>query len=229
MTAGPATMALGILWLARIPPTSHAWILGTGHGASLVPPTGYFTDVFPGLFVFGFGLTMMVAPLTTALMTSVPARNAGIASAINNAISRVGSPLVNAVIFVAVASSFYAAIAKSVPSVDTSSASFREQVAPLNQPSPQVDPQIRDAAKVASTDAFHLAMLVSAGLLLLGASVNGVGIRNPSAAGRAMGPAMEQPPQAGSGSTGPVSVTSEEFAKGAGSPAEKTGPARDTS
>ena len=61
---------------------------------------------------------MMVAPLTTALMTSVPESNAGVASAINNAISRVGSPLVTAVIFVAVASSFYASIAEQVPGAD---------------------------------------------------------------------------------------------------------------
>jgi EmrB/QacA subfamily drug resistance transporter len=231
MTIGPATMALGILWLARIPSTSHPWILGSGNGASIVPPSGYFTDVFPGLLVYGFGLTMMVAPLTTALMTSIPSRNAGIGSAINNAISRVGSPLVNALIFVAVASSFYAAIARSVPSADTTSSAFRAQVAPLNRPSPQVSPAIRDAAKVASTDAFHLAMLVSAGLLLLGAAVNGTGIRNPSAAGRSMGPGMEQPPdQSGSGTaTGPVKVDSDEFKQGAKRAPEKTGPARDTS
>ena len=41
---------------------------------------------------------MMVAPLTTALMSSVPVRNAGVGSAVNNAISRVGSPLVGALI-----------------------------------------------------------------------------------------------------------------------------------
>jgi hypothetical protein len=36
------------------------------------------------------------------------------------------------------------------------------------------------AAREASTDAFHLAMLVSAGLCLAGAGVNALGIRNPS-------------------------------------------------
>ena len=56
----------------------------------------YFIDILPALLVFGAGLTIMVAPLTTALMTSVPESKAGVASAINNAISRVGSPLVTA-------------------------------------------------------------------------------------------------------------------------------------
>ena len=37
-----------------------------------------------------------------------------------------------------------------------------------------------DAARGASTDAFHLAMLIAAALCAAGAVVNGVGIRNPS-------------------------------------------------
>jgi hypothetical protein len=53
----------------------------------------------------------MVAPLTTALMTSVPVRNSGVASAINNAISRVGPQLAGAVIFVAITASFYSGMA----------------------------------------------------------------------------------------------------------------------
>jgi hypothetical protein len=152
-------------------------------------------DLLPGFLVFGAGLTMMVAPLTTALMTSVPSRNSGVASAINNAISRVGSPLVGALIFVAIASSFYASIADKVPGTDTGSTEFRSRVAPLNQPGNDVSPEIRTAAKEASTDAFHLAMLVAAGLLLVGATVNGVGIRNPAPG--ATGPAAEQPPPEG--------------------------------
>ena len=144
----------------------------------------------------------MVAPLTTALMTSVPERNAGVASAINNAISRVGSPLVNALIFVAVASSFYAAIATRVPSVDTGSSRFRTQVSPLNEPVADVSPRVREAARVASTEAFHLSMLVAAGLLAVGATINAVGIRNPSRSGPRTGHAAEQPAPA-SGAVSP--------------------------
>ena len=44
------------------------------------------------LTLFGIGI-LVVAPLATALMGSVPVRNVGLASAINNAISRVGQPL----------------------------------------------------------------------------------------------------------------------------------------
>ena len=180
MAVGPAIMGLGILYLARIPSDSEPWVLGTGSAARILPPGGYLTDLLPGLIIFGIGLMIMVAPLTTCLMTSVPRENAGVASAINNAISRVGSPLVVAVIFVAVVSSFYGAISERVPGVDTGSPRFRQQVAPLNPPDEGVPPAVVRAAREASTDAFHLAMIVGAGLLLTGAAVNALWIKNPS-------------------------------------------------
>jgi MFS family permease len=178
MALGPLIMGLGLLYLVRFPADSEAWVLGTGEGQSILPPGGYFADLLPSLLIFGIGLMIMVAPLTTALMTSVPRHNSGVASAINNAISRVGAPLVGALIFVAVASSFYGAISDRVPQVDTSSSEFRQEVSPLNVPE-EANPEVRTAARVASTDAFHLSMLVAAALLVTGAAVNAVGIRNP--------------------------------------------------
>jgi hypothetical protein len=150
-----------------------------------------------------------------------------VASAINNAISRVGSPLVNALIFVAVAASFYATIGAQVPEVDTGSREFRNAVAPLNQPPADSSPEVRAAAQTASTEAFHLAMLVAAALLLAGAAVNGFGIRNPAPAGRHLGPGAERPPpESGSGTpSGPVQVGAEDFRKRQ-PPADRTGPAR---
>jgi EmrB/QacA subfamily drug resistance transporter len=178
MAVGPAVMGLGLLWLVRIPFDSKPWLFGTGADSSLLPPSDYFVDVLPGLVLFGIGLMIMVAPLTTALMTSVPTRNSGVASAINNAISRVGSPLVGAVMFVAIAASFYGTIADHVPDVNVDSPEFRKQVSPLNPPDEDVSPAVQAVATEASTDAFHLAMLVAAGLLFIGAAVNGVGITN---------------------------------------------------
>ncbi|HET6747874.1 MAG TPA: MFS transporter [Actinomycetes bacterium] len=225
MSIGPAIMAVGLLWFARIPAGSQGWVLG-GRSGTILPPAGYFTDLLPGLVVYGAGLSIMVAPLTTALMTSVPARNSGVASAVNNAISRVGSPLVNALIFVAVAASFYASIGQQVPDVDTGSREFRNAVAPLNQPSEDVPPEVRAAARQASTDSFHLAMLVAAGLMAAGAAINGFGIRNPAPAGRHLGPGAEQPPGTGSGTaSGPVQVAAEDFRKRQPQ-ADPTGPAR---
>jgi EmrB/QacA subfamily drug resistance transporter len=180
MAVGPAIMAFGLLYLARIPSDSEPWVLGAGSSGRILPPADYFAHLFPGLVIFGIGLTIMVAPLTTCLMTSVPREHSGVASAINNAISRVGSPLVVAVIFVAVVSSFYGAIKEQVPRADVDSRQFRQQVAPLNPPDRGVSPEVVLAAREASTNAFHLAMVVSSGLLLAGAAINAVGIRNPS-------------------------------------------------
>ena len=227
MGLGPAIMALGLLWYVRIPSDSEGWVLGGGAGSSIVPPSDYFIDLFPALVVFGTGLMMMVAPLTTALMTSVPESNAGVASAINNAISRVGSPLVTAVIFVAVASSFYSSIELQVPSADVDSSAFRADVSPLNQPADDVPAEVRAAARSASTEAFHLAALVSAGLLLIGAAINAVGIRNPGPEGRHAGPGGEQPPAEGAGAGGPVRGSPEVFSSGEHARHEPTGPARD--
>lgn len=178
MAVGPFIMGVGLLYLMRFPADSEAWIAGWSEGETILPPAGYFVDLLPALIVFGIGLMVMVAPLVSALMTSVPKHNSGVASAINNAISRVGAPLVGALLFVAVASSFYTAISDRVPDVDTSAPSFRQEVSPLNVPE-DADPQVVQAARVASTDAFHLSALVAAGLLWIGAAVNAVGIRNP--------------------------------------------------
>jgi EmrB/QacA subfamily drug resistance transporter len=196
MAAGPAVMALGLLYLARFPSDSQPWVLGTGSGQSIVPPGDYFVDLLPSLLIFGSGLMMMVAPLTTALMNSVPKQNSGVASAINNAISRVGSPLVTALIFVAVVSSFYGTIQERVPGVDTSSQQFRRQVAPLNPPEESADPAVAAAAREASTEAFHLAVLVASALMLLGAAVNGFGIRNPPRGKREAEPGEPEEPAA---------------------------------
>ena len=130
--------------------------------------------------LFGIGLMIMVAPLTTALMTSVPKQNSGVASAVNNAISRVGPQLAGALIFVAIAASFYHGLASRVPGLDTSSDRVRNLAAPLNQPDDAASLEVKAAARGASTDAFHLGMFIAAGLLFAGAAVNGVWIRNAS-------------------------------------------------
>jgi EmrB/QacA subfamily drug resistance transporter len=199
MAVGPAIMGVGVLWYARVPATSEGWVFGTGGGRSLLPPFDYVTDLLPGLLLFGIGLMIMVAPLTTALMTSVPEHNSGVASAINNAISRVGPQLAGAVIFVAIASSFYHGLFTQVPQLRTEAAHVRAKVAPLNHPKPGVHFRLpngdvvsaRDLtkpAKESSAHSFHIAMLIGAFLLFAGAAVNAVGIRNRDAlAGGAAG------------------------------------------
>ena len=122
---------------------------------------------------------LMVAPLTATLMASVPVEHAGVASAINTAISDVGPQLAIAVLFVVMTTQFYGALARDVPGLDVTSSELRRQVAPLDAPGPGVSPQLLGAAREASTGAFRLAMLAGAALLLAGAGINAAGIRTP--------------------------------------------------
>jgi EmrB/QacA subfamily drug resistance transporter len=149
-------------------------------GALASPGTAaYSRDLLPGQLVYGLGISIMVAPLTTALMASVPVARAGVASAINNAVSRVGPQLAGAVIFVAITATFYATLATLSPQLDVTSPAVRASFPPLNRPLGDVPPGALDAALRASTDGFHLAMFIAAGLLMAGAVVNAVGIRDP--------------------------------------------------
>ncbi len=71
MTFGPVLAAGGLILLQRV-----------GPGAS------YPLDVLPGVLVFGLGLSVLVAPLTGAVLGAVSASGAGIASGVNNAVAR---------------------------------------------------------------------------------------------------------------------------------------------
>ena len=182
LVAGPLLMAAGLLYLARVPSTSGAWPAAPGDPASLLPPAGYLVDILPGQLLYGIGLALLVAPLSTALMASVPSRRAGIASAINNAVSRAGAPLVSALLFIALSATFYPALASLVPGLDVSAPAFRAAVQPLTPPDPGLGSAVAGAAREASTTAFHLAMVITAALLAVGAAINRIGLR-PGAPG----------------------------------------------
>jgi EmrB/QacA subfamily drug resistance transporter len=199
LVIGPVVMALGLFWFARIPVTTEPWTLQPADPTTWLPPVSVLIDVLPYILLFGIGITLVVAPLTTTLMTSVPVSNAGLASAINNAISRIGQPLLSAVIFVVVSGSFYAVVTAAVPSFDSTDPAQRALVQPLNPPHEDASPELVAAAKEASVDALRLAAIVCGALLLGGAAANGYGLRptpgedepstssTPDAAGAGMG------------------------------------------
>jgi len=99
-------------------------------------PFDYWWQVLPGILVFGLGLTLTVSPLTSAILGAIEPARSGIASAVNNAVSRVSGLIVIAMLAVIIGGSL-------------------------------------------DLDGVHRAMIVTAGLLILGGVVSFLGIRNP--------------------------------------------------
>ena len=177
LIVGPLVMAAACLLYARVPATSTPWTLNPQSPSTFVPTVSYLVDFLPASIIFGLGLGIMVAPLTAALMASVPVANAGLGSSINNAISRIGPQLAGALIFVVVTSVFYMSLASRVPGADPNSPTLRAEVSPLNRPTASAPADVAVQARYASADAFHAAMLISAALLIAGAAANAIGVR----------------------------------------------------
>ena len=185
MTAGPLIMAAGLLWFARLPGSSAPWVAAVDRPASLVPPLDFVVDVLPAMLLFGIGISLVVAPLTNTLMGSIPSRFSGLGSAINNAISRVGQPLLGALIFVAISSTFYGHLASFAPGLDLADPATRMAFPPLNPPRTGAAPADLAAAGEASILAFHDAMRIGAGLLATAGAVSWFGLRQPAASANA--------------------------------------------
>ncbi len=181
LVAGPLLMAAGLVWFARLPVDSDPWLASIASPITLMPPPDVFIDVLPSILLFGFGISCIVAPLTTTLMGSIPERYSGLGSALNNAIARVGQPLLGAVIFVAISATFYSTLGGLAPELDMREAEVRAAFSPLNAPDADVSQALVAAARQASVEAFHQAMLVAAGLLVIGAAVSWYGLRDETA------------------------------------------------
>ena len=72
MAVGPLVAAAGFLLLSTADEDFDVW-----------------TQLLPGLVVFGLGLSITVSPLTAAVLAAVDPAQSGIGSAVNNAVSRV--------------------------------------------------------------------------------------------------------------------------------------------
>ncbi len=81
LSVGPVVIAAGLLLMTRIEPGD-----------------GYVSTVLPAVTVFGLGLTLVVAPVTATVLAAADARHSGIASGVNNAVSRVAGLLAVAVL-----------------------------------------------------------------------------------------------------------------------------------
>ncbi|MGW9158132.1 MFS transporter [Microbacterium sp. NPDC055665] len=81
MTVGPLIMAAGALMLLLV-----------------AADFDYWWQVLPAMIVMGLGLSLTVAPLTAAILGAIDENHSGIASAVNNAVSRVAGLLVVAML-----------------------------------------------------------------------------------------------------------------------------------
>jgi predicted MFS family arabinose efflux permease len=172
MGGGPIVAGVGLLLLTRI--DQHA---------------DYFSQVLPGVLVFGFGLSCTVAPLTATVLGAVDEKHSGVASGVNNALSRIAGLLAIAVLGAVVASAFSARVdsdlggrplSPAARSAVTEAKARAMAVAPAGRVPPGPERvRVRSALVDGSTHAFRLGMGIGGVLVILGGAVCLAGITNP--------------------------------------------------
>jgi EmrB/QacA subfamily drug resistance transporter len=171
MGIGPIVAAAGMLLLLRV--DRHA---------------DYFSQVLPGLAVFGLGLSMLVAPLTATVLGAVPQEHAGVASAVNNTLTRVANLVAVVVLGAVVAAAFsgHAEAAARASRLDPAGRAVvvRSERQPLGGADLESVPvgersQVRTIVDDASVHAFHVAIAVAALLTAGGGLISLAGIRSP--------------------------------------------------
>jgi MFS family permease len=146
----------------------------------------YWTELFPALFVFAIGLSIVVAPLTATVLSDADEHNAGIASAVNNAIARVAGLVAIAAIGAIVAAQydtrFTEALGDAPPAVRAIADTMETRPFAVEAPEgldPQEAAAVVQAQEEASVESFHFGIGISVVLVGLGGVLGLAGIRNP--------------------------------------------------
>jgi EmrB/QacA subfamily drug resistance transporter len=163
---------------SRLPLVVGPIVAGVGFLLFLRPgvKASYWTGFFPAVIVLGFGMAISVAPLTTTVMNSVRENRAGIASGINNAVSRTAGLLAIAVLGLIMFHAFNNSLDRSLnqlavsPEVRKSLDDQRIKLAAAEIPS-NVDEQTRATIKQvidrSFVSGFRRVLLTGAGLAFL--------------------------------------------------------------
>lgn len=160
---------------AKIPLIIGPLIATAGFALFTLPGVGgsYWTMFFPAVVVLGIGMAVSVAPLTTTVMNSVAADRAGVASGINNAVSRTAGLLAIAVFGIALFSVFDRALTrrladlKLAPSLRQTLDAQRNRLAGIELSEsipPREQALMRNAIDLSFVDGFRCVMLTGAAL-----------------------------------------------------------------
>jgi hypothetical protein len=137
---------------------------------------------FPGVILLGIGMGITVAPLTTAVMSSVESHFAGTASGINNAVSRTAGVLAIAVAGAVALIVFSHALQGRTAPIQISGearAALSMEAARLGaaavpaQVAAERAADVQTAIRLAFVDAFRIVMLICAALAWIGAALAG--------------------------------------------------------
>lgn len=170
---------------AKLPLIIGPAIAAVGFSLFALPGIGgsYWTTYFPAIVVLGVGMAVTVAPLTTAVMGAVDASNSGVASGVNNAVSRVAGLLAIAVFGIFIVASFSSSLDSRLTTLNTPD-NVRQTIDQQRTKLTQIDlPQgvtgqqqidLKQAINEAYIDGFRLIMLIGAGLALVSALAAGV-------------------------------------------------------
>jgi EmrB/QacA subfamily drug resistance transporter len=165
---------------ARLPLVAGPLVAALGLGLLAMPGTSgsYWSTFFPGILVLGIGMGITIAPLTTAVMASVGANHAGVASGINNAVSRAAGLLAVAALGIVLVTRFDGSLDEQLaamtlpPEVKAGIIRERAKLAAAEPPS-NADATTREALRraldIAFVDGFRVLMLVCAGLAAISA------------------------------------------------------------
>jgi len=165
---------------ARGPLIVGPLIAALGFALLAVPGTRgvYWATFFPGITVLGLGMAITVAPLTTTVMSAAGPERSGLASGINNAVSRTASLLAIAVFGIVAYQRFGRALIQRLDALGVSSeirqllAEEKRKLAAAAIP-PSLPPELRTTLQAAIAeafvDAFRLLMLLAAGLAVAAA------------------------------------------------------------
>lgn len=133
----------------------------------------YWTSFFPATVLLGVGMGITVAPLTTAVMGAVPSSKSGVASGINNAVSRLAGVLAVAVLGGIALISFSSNLDDQTENIDLSAAqqanleAAADELANARPPdnlSPDTQQAVDQAIKKAFVNTFRLINLIGAGM-----------------------------------------------------------------